>query len=53
MRSYANAFSYSYDRLNRLTSGVNTGPVAMAEVLTYDVMGNIKTLKRDNGGANL
>jgi len=43
-----NIFTYAYDGLNRLKSGVSTGTV-MSEVLTYDDMGNIKTLKRDNG----
>ncbi len=43
-------FTYSYDALNRLMSGVSTGTV-MSEVLTYDDMGNIKTLVRDNGTA--
>src|SRR5690606_34279786 len=46
--SNPNTFTYQYDKLNRLTSGVSTG-IAMSEVLTYDVMGNIKTLKRDAG----
>src|SRR5690606_6641767 len=41
-------FSYSYDKLNRLTNGTSTG-TAMSEVLSYDNMGNILTLKRDNG----
>ncbi len=43
-------FNYAYDALNRLKSGVGTGTV-MSEVLTYDDMGNIKTLVRDNGTA--
>ncbi|WP_343318268.1 DUF6443 domain-containing protein [Sphingobacterium multivorum] len=43
-------FTYTYDALNRLKSGVSTGTV-MSEVLTYDDMGNIKTLVRDNGTA--
>jgi RHS repeat-associated protein len=43
-----NVYSYSYDKLNRLLNGTSTGTV-MSEVLTYDDMGNIKTLKRDNG----
>ncbi|MDR6734844.1 DUF6443 domain-containing protein [Sphingobacterium sp. 2149] len=45
-----NTFTYAYDALNRLMSGVSTGTV-MSEVLTYDDMGNIKTLVRDNGTA--
>ncbi|TCC99188.1 DUF6443 domain-containing protein [Pedobacter hiemivivus] len=47
---YQNVYTYSYDHLNRLQSGVSTG-VSMSEVLTYDVMGNIRTLDRDNLGA--
>lgn len=43
-----NTFTYQYDKLNRLTSAVATG---MSEVLTYDDMGNIKSLNRDNAGA--
>src|SRR5690606_15430757 len=41
-------FTYSYDALNRLKSGASTGTV-MIEALTYDDMGNIRTLRRDNG----
>lgn len=47
--SYQNVYTYGYDPLNRLKSGVSTG-VSMSEVLSYDVMGNIKTLNRDNSG---
>ena len=46
----ANAFSYTYDRLNRLTNaaaGNNLG-----EAINYDVMGNITSLTRDNFGTN-
>ncbi len=44
-----NTFSYQYDKLNRLLSGTNgqTGTASIAEVMSYDNMGNIKTLKRD------
>ncbi|WP_447768535.1 DUF6443 domain-containing protein [Sphingobacterium faecium] len=44
-----NTFSYSYDKLNRLLSGVSTptGTSSMSEIMTYDDMGNVKTLKRD------
>src|SRR5690606_36890137 len=41
-------FTYSYDVLNRLKSGASTGTV-LIEALTYDDMGNIRTLRRDNG----
>ncbi|MEH3111711.1 DUF6443 domain-containing protein [Pedobacter terrae] len=46
----ANTFSYTYDRLNRLTNaaaGNNLG-----EAISYDVMGNITSLRRDNFGIN-
>ncbi|MEJ5996009.1 DUF6443 domain-containing protein [Pedobacter sp. Du54] len=49
--SYPNRFDYTYDRLNRLTSGISTG-IAMSEVITYDVMGNMTTLSRDGGTAH-
>ncbi|GGH31459.1 RHS repeat-associated core domain-containing protein [Sphingobacterium alkalisoli] len=42
-----NVFRYGDDTLYRLTSGSSTG-TAMSEVLSYDNMGNILTLKRDN-----
>lgn len=38
------SFVYIYDKLNRLNSGIGTG---MSEQLTYDVMGNIRSLNRD------
>jgi RHS repeat-associated protein len=44
-------YSYTYDKLNRLLSAVSTG-IVMSETITYDVMGNINTLKRDAGTAN-
>lgn len=42
-------FNYTYDRTGRLLSGVSTpaGATSMSEVVDYDDMGNIKTLKRD------
>lgn len=49
--SFPNVYTYSYDRLNRLMSGSSTG-VAMSESISYDVMGNINTLNRDQTGAN-
>ncbi|RQO80217.1 hypothetical protein DBR40_00950 [Pedobacter sp. KBW01] len=46
----SNTFNYSYDRLNRLT--VSSAGNSLGESLSYDVMGNIKTLSRDNYGMN-
>ncbi|PWS29300.1 sugar-binding protein [Pedobacter yonginense] len=46
-----NTYTYTYDGLNRLKKGISTG-IVMSEELTYDVMGNINTLNRDNTGAN-
>lgn len=52
-------YSYQYDALNRLTSGVYTEPGAAVpkdnfynEVLTYDLAGNISRLRRNGGGLN-
>jgi YD repeat-containing protein len=45
-----NAFSYSYDKLNRLTSSVAGNN--LGEAISYDVMGNIKSLARDGFGTN-
>jgi len=42
-----NTFTYNYDKLNRLTKG-EVSPTLMSEVITYDVMGNITSLNRDN-----
>jgi len=42
--------NFSYDKQNRLLSGVKTGTV-MSEVLEYDDMGNITKLTRDGGTA--
>ncbi|UIR57986.1 RHS repeat-associated core domain-containing protein [Sphingobacterium sp. SRCM116780] len=44
----SSTFVYTYDALNRLKNGTSTGTV-MSEALTYDDMGNIKTLTRDGG----
>ncbi|MBB6240340.1 RHS repeat-associated protein, partial [Pedobacter sp. AK013] len=46
----ANIFNYSYDKLNRLETAATSVGVPMSEVLSYDVMGNIKSLNRDNTG---
>ncbi len=43
----ANAFSYSYDKLNRLLNATATG---LGETISYDVMGNITSLSRDGFG---
>jgi RHS repeat-associated protein len=42
----SNEFIYNYDKLNRLTSGISA---SMSEIISYDLMGNIETLKRDSG----
>lgn len=46
-----NAFTYKYDKINRLTSGISTltGAASMSETIVYDElgMGNFKSLKRD------
>ena len=47
----ANIFNYGYDKLNRLETAATTVGVSMSEALTYDVMGNIKSLNRDVAGA--
>lgn len=39
-------FNYNYDQLNRLTNATTTGSSTLGEQVTYDVMGNIKTLIR-------
>ncbi|SMC74836.1 DUF6443 domain-containing protein [Pedobacter africanus] len=49
--SYPNVYTYEYDKLNRLKSGVSTG-VVMSEYLTYDLMGNIASMNRDGAGAS-
>ncbi len=48
---YPNVYTYNYDKLNRLESGVSTG-VNMSEYLTYDVMGNIASMNRDGAGVS-
>ncbi|PWG81603.1 DUF6443 domain-containing protein [Pararcticibacter amylolyticus] len=48
--SLNNTFTYTYDKMNRLLSGVSTG-IAMSEVITYDLMGNVATLSRDGAAA--
>lgn len=42
-----NTFTYNYDKLNRLIKG-EVSPTLMSEVITYDVIGNITSLNRDN-----
>lgn len=44
-----NTFSYSYDKLNRLTGAAANN---LGEAITYDEMGNIKSLARDGFGTN-
>ncbi|WP_294351053.1 hypothetical protein [Sphingobacterium sp.] len=47
--SMTSTFNYSYDRLNRLVNGTSSGTTIMSEALTYDEMGNIRTLSRNIG----
>jgi len=49
----ANIFNYGYDKLNRLGTAATTAGVSMSEALTYDVMGNIKSLNRDGAGVKV
>lgn len=42
-------FTYTYDKLNRLTKGASTGTAVIIEEVSYDNMGNIKTLARNTG----
>jgi RHS repeat-associated protein len=46
----SNAFSYTYDKLNRLTNAVAGNN--LGEAIGYDVMGNIGSLTRDGFGTN-
>jgi RHS repeat-associated protein len=46
----SNTFTYTYDKLNRLV--VSSAGNGLGEGISYDVMGNIKTLNRDNYGTN-
>jgi RHS repeat-associated protein len=48
--AFINLYTYGYDKLNRLGSGLSTG-VSMSEVITYNAMGNIKSMSRDGGAA--
>jgi RHS repeat-associated protein len=41
-----NRFNYTYDRLNRLVSGITTDGNFMERGISYDVMGNITKLSR-------
>ena len=42
----SSSFTYKYDELNRLTSGVSADGKFSERGITYDVMGNIQTLSR-------
>ncbi|KIA89495.1 hypothetical protein OC25_25355, partial [Pedobacter kyungheensis] len=44
----ANIFNYGYDKLNRLQTAATVAGVPMSEAISYDVMGNIASLTRDN-----
>ncbi|TDQ09210.1 DUF6443 domain-containing protein [Pedobacter metabolipauper] len=44
-----NKFTYTYDKLNRLTKGISTG-IVMKEEITYDNMGNIASMNRNDQG---
>ncbi|PTT02576.1 sugar-binding protein [Pedobacter sp. HMWF019] len=46
----SNTFNYTYDALNRLKSA--SAGNSLGEVATYDIMGNLKSLSRDNFGTN-
>jgi len=46
----SNAFTYQYDRLNRLTSAMADNN--LGEAISYDAMGNITSLTRDGFGTN-
>lgn len=46
-----NEFTYSYDPLNRLLKASSIG-VIMSEEISYDGMGNILSMNRDNLGLN-
>lgn len=50
--SFGVKYVYSYDKLNRLLSGINAASSSMNEVVTYDVMGNIKTMNRGGAGVS-
>lgn len=40
------SYAYTYDALNRITSGIKEGGTHSLNVITYDEMGNIQTLNR-------
>ena len=48
--SMTKSYAYSYDKLNRLSSGLSNGTTHEKNI-TYDPMGNIVSLTRDNGTA--
>ncbi|WP_280790427.1 DUF6443 domain-containing protein [Pedobacter petrophilus] len=45
----SNTFTYSYDKLNRLTESAAAN---LGESISYDVMGNVTSLSRDGFGTN-
>jgi len=49
--SFPNSFSYTYDNLNRLTNAASTG-IVMSEAVTYDPIGNIKSMNRNGTGVS-
>jgi RHS repeat-associated protein len=48
--SLANSFVYTYDKVNRLTSGATPGGQYIERGITYDPEGNISTLSRVYAG---
>ena len=45
--SYSNNFKYTYDKMNRLLSGLSTLNKNETNI-SYDKVGNLLTLQRDN-----
>ena len=48
-----NSYLYSYDRLNRLTSGITADNQFAEQGISYDMAGNINSLSRTYGGINI